>query len=164
MFDSSVAKIHDILALKPDARVLDVGGWACPFLRADWVLDAEPYETRGYYASVGLPASQGWGPERFNKARWIQRDICAREPWPIADKFFDFAICSQTLEDVRYPIFVCSELVRGARAGYIETPSRVAESCRDWESPRIAGLAPPVVGRGLGPACRVHDEVPPHPR
>ena len=29
--------------------VLDVGGWACPFNRANIVIDAEPYETRGYY-------------------------------------------------------------------------------------------------------------------
>jgi hypothetical protein len=55
------------------------------------------------------------------------RDICAREPWPFADDRFDFAICSHTLEDVRDPIWVCQELQRVAKAGYIEVPSRVEE-------------------------------------
>lgn len=40
---------------------------------------------------------------------------------------FDFAVCSHTLEDVRDPIWVCSELNRIARAGYIEVPSRLDE-------------------------------------
>lgn len=42
--------INLVLAnIKPDDIVLDVGGWACPFNRANWILDAEPYETRGFY-------------------------------------------------------------------------------------------------------------------
>jgi hypothetical protein len=55
------------------------------------------------------------------------RDICDREPWPFADDQFDFAVCSHTLEDVRDPIWVCAELQRVARAGYIEVPSRLEE-------------------------------------
>jgi SAM-dependent methyltransferase len=141
VFEPNLARIRVLLEPKPDARVLDVGGWASPFNRANWVLDSEPYDTRGYYGKVGLPPSQGWGPEQFTRERWVQRDICAREPWPFEDKFFDLAVCSQTLEDVRDPLFVCSELLRVARAGYIETPSRVAETCRGWESRRIAGLS-----------------------
>src|SRR6202023_2285627 len=50
-------------------------------------------------------------------------------------------ICSHTLEDIRDPLFVCSELVRISKAGYIEVPSRVAESCRGWEHPGFAGLS-----------------------
>ncbi len=107
--------------LEPGDLVLDVGGWAKPFPRADWVLDLMPYETRGAY---GEPSSE---PERFSNSTWIVRDICDREPWPFADGQFDFAICSHTLEDVRDPVWVCSELNRVARAGYIEVPSRLEE-------------------------------------
>ncbi|MBA3300753.1 MAG: class I SAM-dependent methyltransferase [Thermoleophilaceae bacterium] len=108
--------------LPGDARVLDVGGWAKPFPRADVVLDAMPHETRGLYGYDGDRAQ-----ERFSAGSWVQRDICDREPWPFADGEFDFAVCSHTLEDVRDPVWVCSELQRVARAGYIETPSRLEE-------------------------------------
>lgn len=133
--------VDEVLArIGPDDRVLDVGGWACPFNRADWVLDSEPYETRGYYATVGLPASQGGAREHFTAETWVRRDICEHTPWPFPDKFFDFSTCSHTLEDVRDPLSVCAELIRVSKRGYIETPSRLAETCRGWESDRTAGL------------------------
>jgi hypothetical protein len=113
-----------ILASLPgDAVVLDVGGWAQPFERADWVLDLLPYETRGIY---GYDDSQR-EHERFAPDTWVERDICDREPWPFADDFFDFAICSHTLEDVRDPIWCSHELTRVAKAGYVEVPSRLEE-------------------------------------
>lgn len=127
--------------LRPSDVVLDVGGWACPFNRADWVMDAEPYWTRGFYGTVGLPAHQGGDEERFSAATWVQRDICEKTPWPFADKQFDFSICSHTLEDVRDPLFVCSELIRVSKRGYIEVPSRLSESCRGWEPTGTAGLS-----------------------
>ncbi|MBV9771272.1 MAG: hypothetical protein JOZ32_17000 [Bryobacterales bacterium] len=49
-------------------------------------------------------------------------------------------ICSHTLEDVRDPLWVCSEMIRIAKAGYIEVPSRIWETCRGHE-PGIAGLS-----------------------
>lgn len=140
MLESNVARVLQKINERPNALVLDVGGWASPFNRANWVLDAEPYETRGFYGTIGLPPSQGGDVEHFSKATWVVRDICDRRPWPFQDKHFDYAICSHTLEDIRDPLFVCSELVRVARAGYIEVPSREAEQSRGWESPRFAGL------------------------
>ncbi|MEA2693832.1 MAG: hypothetical protein QOJ16_3219, partial [Acidobacteriota bacterium] len=86
--------------LHPKDRVLDIGGWARPFNRANYVIDQEPYETRGYY---GLPA-QGGEREFFTRETWIQRDICAHEPYPFGDKELDFVLCSHTLEDVRDPL------------------------------------------------------------
>jgi hypothetical protein len=118
MLPVSVERIN---ALPDDALVLDVGGWAKPLPRADWVIDLMPYATRGEYGR------EPGDPERFTADTWIERDICDREPWPFADRRFDFAVCSHTLEDVRDPIWVCAELVRVARAGYIEVPSRAAE-------------------------------------
>jgi hypothetical protein len=107
--------------LPEDALVLDVGGWAAPFNRADWVLDLMPYATRGAMGAYGPRA------ERFGERTWVQRDICDRRPWPFADDQFDFALCVTTLEDVRDPIWVCSELSRVAKAGYVEVPTVEAE-------------------------------------
>lgn len=132
MYTPHVEKVIQLLG--PDDLVLDIGGWARPFNRADYVIDVEPFETRGY---LRLPP-QGGNCERFTKSSWIQRDICDRTPFPFADKEIDFIICSHTLEDVRDPLWVCSEMIRIAKRGYIEVPSRVAESCR--------GIQPGLVG------------------
>jgi len=126
--------VERILAmLYPDDVVLDIGGWASPFNRANYVMDAEPHETRGYYRTLGRPPSQGGDREWFTKAAWIQRDICEKTPYPFADKSIDFVICSHTLEDVRDPLWVCREMIRIGRRRYIETPSREVESCRGLE-------------------------------
>ena len=104
-------------------------------------MDAEPYETRGYYKAFGGLASQGGEREHFTKETWIRRDICDRTPFPFKDKELDFVICSHTLEDVRDPLWVCSEIIRVGKRGYIEIPSREWETSRGCESPRIAGLS-----------------------
>jgi len=120
------ASADRILASLPDdAVVLDVGGWAQPFGRANWVIDLQPWASRGLYGhDLGAPLG---GPERFSDDTWVQRDICDHEPWPFGDGQFDFAVCSHTLEDLRDPVSVCAELNRVARAGYIEVPSRLEE-------------------------------------
>lgn len=110
--DRITAQLHD------QALVLDVGGAGRPFSRADWILDLAPYDARGQLGWNGERAA-----ERFTPETWVQRDICAREAWPFADGFFDFAVCSHTLEDVRDPVWVAAELQRVARAGYIEVPA-----------------------------------------
>jgi len=126
MLESTRAKLLE--RLQPGDVVLDVGSWADPFERADWVIDLFPYETRGLYERRGWTKPRaGAGEERFSETTWIQRDVCDREPFPFADGEIDFAICSHTLEDVRDPVWVCSELQRVAKAGYIEVPSRLEE-------------------------------------
>jgi SAM-dependent methyltransferase len=125
------SSVDEIVArLRPDDRVLDVGGWYVPFKRADYVADILPYATRG----------QGYGPghERFSAETWVRLDIC-RDSLPFDDGFFDFVVCSQTLEDVRDPLFVCAELNRVAKAGYLETPSITAELSFGIESLNYAG-------------------------
>ena len=119
MLPSATARILD--TLPEDALVLDVGGWAAPFRRATHVLDVEPYATRGVLGAYG-PL-----PERFGEDTWVIHDMCAREPWPFADDFFDFSLCITTLEDVRDPIWVCAELSRVSKAGYVEVPTIEAE-------------------------------------
>lgn len=124
------ASKEQILArLGADARVLDVGGWAKPFPRADWVVDLMPYATRGLYGS------EDDAPERFTEQTWVEMDICGPEPLPFADRQFDFVVCSHTLEDVRDPIRVCAEIVRVGRAGYVEVPSRLEEQSEGFHGP-----------------------------
>jgi hypothetical protein len=125
-------------AIPRDAKVVDVGGGAAPFPRADYVIDAIPYEKLGTGSDGNIHEQLGIEP-RYSAERWIQTDLCGRRPWPIADKSFDFAICSHLLEDIRDPIWVCSELRRIAKAGYIESPSRVVEQSKGVENPRHAG-------------------------
>ena len=120
MLDASRDAIVERVA--DDALVLDVGGWASPLERADWVLDLQPHGTRGLYGYDRTTAV-----ERFTAETWVVHDICSREPWPFEDDQFDLVACSHTLEDIRDPIWVCHELQRVGRAGYIETPSRAEE-------------------------------------
>jgi SAM-dependent methyltransferase len=133
MLDKNADRILQSLA--PDDVVLDIGGWARPFNRANFVLDAEPFETRGYYGA-SKPA-QGGPVERFTAERWIRRDICEHSPFPFADKSLDYVMCSHVLEDIRDPLWVCAEMIRIAKRGYIEVPSRRAESSRGTEPGQV---------------------------
>ena len=123
--------------LPSDAIVLDIGGWADPLERADWVIDLMPYETRGLYERRGWIEPRDRPPERFDASTWIQRDVCAREPYPFEDKSVDFVVCAQTLEDLRDPIGVCAEIKRVGKAGYVEVPSRLEEQSWGVEGPWV---------------------------
>jgi hypothetical protein len=124
-------------ALPNGNLVLDVGGWARADPRADWVIDIGAYETRNYYAHR-LGGAPPVVSERFTRETWVQMDICTT-PWPFKDAMFDYAICTQTLEDVRDPIGICVEMMRVAKAGYIETPPAAIELTRGVQSPDFCG-------------------------
>ncbi len=140
MLDANVAEV--LRRIRPSDRVLDVGGWARCFNRADWVIDKMPFATRGvrYDEALGLTA-QGGPLERFSAETWVERDLCDREPWPFPDRFFDYCTCSHTLEDIRDPIWVCAEMARVAQAGYIEVPSMSFELTRGREEGVPVGLS-----------------------
>jgi hypothetical protein len=112
-----------VIALGDDAKVLDVGGWYACYPLATHVVDIMPYDTRG----------QGYFPkprpgERFTRETWMEADITApnfRLPHP--DKFFAFAICMNTLEDLHEIRPLVRELTRVAMAGYLETPAHLME-------------------------------------
>ncbi len=110
--------------LKKKDLVLDIGGWAMPFNRANFVVDIHPYETRG------ILGHQGGEKEFFNKKSWLMHDISSKIRLPFKNKQFDFVICSHTLEDIRDPIFLCSEMTRIGKKGYIEVPSQLLELTR----------------------------------
>ena len=124
MFAPSASRILE--SLSPTDVVVDIGGWAQPFTRANYVVDLMPYETRGVFGRIG--------PERecFSKDTWLHVDLCTNA-LPFADKSVDFIICSHTLEDLRDPIRVCREMVRVAKRGYIEVPSRRMETIWNLE-------------------------------
>lgn len=122
-------------SLPDDALVIDVGGGMAAFPRADWIIDALPFDEQGKL----LKKPHAREETRFSRDTWVQFDICSRQKWPLADKQFDFAVCSHVLEDVRDPIWVCSEISRIAKAGYVEFPSRILEQSKGIEHPRLAG-------------------------
>lgn len=119
--------------IPPESKVVDVGGGANPCWRADYVVDGLRYDQRGALAKGAIAG------ERVTPATWIQLDLCDRTPWPFPDKYFDVALCTHVLEDLRDPIWVCSELTRVAKAGYVEVLSRLAEQSRGVEHPCYAG-------------------------
>ena len=124
--------------IKPDDLVLDVGGGDQPLSRANFVLDFMPWEIGG---ERSMMLREVWPIPYFSEKTWIQQDICARNKWPFEDKKFDFVFCSHTLEDIRDPIWVCQEMMRVGKAGYIETPSRIIESMLGVERLRYCGFS-----------------------
>jgi hypothetical protein len=143
-----VVIMHDVTAKKiaalvcPEDLIINVGGWATPFNRANYVIDFRPYETRCQCNKKNdNPQLQGEPNEHFSEKTWIRRDLCDREPWPFKDKSIDFCLCVGILEQLRDPIWVCSEMVRVAKLGYIEVTSRLAESSRGREPGVPVGYA-----------------------
>lgn len=109
--------------LAAPAKILDAGGWFSPYTQATHVVDLMPYETRG-----GILRPDPMPGERFTKDTWHQADFLKpafRLPYP--DKFFDYSICGQTVEDLSDPQPLLAELRRVSKAGCIESPSRLAE-------------------------------------
>lgn len=103
--------------LSPDARVLEIGPGHAPFFRADTFVDFAPWPIKG------VPAE-----------KLVKCDI-ATESLPFADKSFDFIYCRHVLEDMWNPFHLCREMERVGKAGYIETPSPIAELTRGVDGP-----------------------------
>jgi hypothetical protein len=119
--------------LEPKDLVLDICGWDKPFNRANYILDIHQFETRGFHGH------QGGNKEFFNKKTWIIHDVNSKKRLPFKDNEFDFIICSQILEDIRDPIWLCSEINRIGKAGYIEVPSMKVELTKGVADKKYAG-------------------------
>jgi hypothetical protein len=136
--EQNISELTNILIPKRDQRVLphcvgpilDIGGGLNPLACADCVLDIIVYDDRKVQRN-----------EKYNADTWIQMDICDRQPWPFPDKYFAFVNCTHVLEDVRDPVWVCSEIMRVGKAGYIECPSILREITPGipYEGSRYAG-------------------------
>lgn len=117
--------------IKQGDKVLDVGSAKCIFTRANYIIDILDYEDRS--------TNKYWGPEEeyFTKDTWIKADI--HEKIPFEDNYFDFSLCTHTLEDIKDPISVCKELIRVSKSGYIECPSREVESVMNLKKQGLVG-------------------------
>lgn len=134
MIKLATLPVFEILDNLPkDFSVLDVGGSSAPFKRATHIVDIVPW------SGVHLDKVKGHGDVLFSENTYTQFDICSREKWPFADKQFDYSICSHVLEDIRDPLWACSEIIRTSKAGYIEIPSRTYETTFGLEVKKLAG-------------------------
>jgi radical SAM superfamily enzyme YgiQ (UPF0313 family)/ubiquinone/menaquinone biosynthesis C-methylase UbiE len=99
--------------IRPSDRVLDIGSGNLPF----------PYAT--HLADFSLSdGNVGRAGEAFKLIEGKAVYECDIEDLPFSDKEFDFVYCSHVLEHVNDPQKACSELMRVAKRGYIETPTR----------------------------------------
>lgn len=96
-------------------RVLDVGSGHNPHPRADVLLDKNLYDNT---ERSGKPLIKIEGKE------FIEGDVCSM---PFKHKEFDYVIASHIAEHVERPERFCAEIMRVAKKGYIETPSKFAE-------------------------------------
>lgn len=106
-----------------DAIVLDVGSGDKPHWRADVLLERYIDSSHGGQRSGAAGA-------RVDRPTF-EADASAM---PFADKVFDYVICSHVLEHVVRPDQVISELVRVAKAGYIEVPEAASAKIVDFPS------------------------------
>lgn len=110
---------HDRLLLifdiRPDEKVLDIGGGHNPFPRADYIVECDLHE--------GIHRDGQQIPPEV-KARYMEADI---HELPFDDKSIDFIFCSHVLEHVADPEKACSEIIRVGKRGYIETPRKWVE-------------------------------------
>jgi len=103
------------------ALVLDVGSGDKPHWRADVLLDWLPGKES---------SAQRSGRDAARITRPLFHGDAARMPF--ADQVFDFVICSHLLEHVVDPAGVLEEVMRVARAGYIEVPEAASAKIVDF--------------------------------
>ncbi|MEQ8842662.1 MAG: glycosyltransferase [Acidimicrobiales bacterium] len=105
--------------LDADAIVLDVGAGA-------WPNDA---------ATIACDRSLDEDIHRTGRATKVDRPfvICDATALPFRDGAIDFVIASHIAEHIDDPEAFCAELARSAKAGYIETPSPLADYLLDEE-------------------------------
>lgn len=117
-----IKEVYDYLAdvvIAKDEKVLEIGPGTSPFKRADVSVDFVDVE----------------GVKDL-----IKLDV-ATQPLPFKDKEFDFVVARHVLEDMYNPFPLCAEMSRVAKAGFVETPSPIAELGRgvDGGSPPFRG-------------------------
>ena len=101
--------------------VLDVGSGDKPHWRADVLLDWLPGKDS---------AAQRSGYESARITRPLFHGDAANMPF--ADQVFDYVICSHLLEHVLDPAAVLEEMMRVAKAGYIEVPEAASAKIVDF--------------------------------
>lgn len=102
-------------------RVLDVGSGHRPHDDATHLVDLLP----------------GDNSERGGAVKMLGRSLVVAtvESLPFKDKTFDYVYACHVLEHTDRPEEACQELMRVARAGYIETPSAFFEQGYNYPNP-----------------------------
>lgn len=107
--------------IPPNARVLEIGpgdlATRGPWQRADLYVD-------------------------FTDIKSVPQDklvLCdvTKELLPFPDKSFDFIYCRHVIEDLYNPFNILHEMSRVGKAGYIETPSPIAEFARGVDGEEV---------------------------
>ncbi|MCO6429988.1 MAG: class I SAM-dependent methyltransferase [Deltaproteobacteria bacterium] len=104
---------HFDFGISSGDKVLDVGSGHHPFPLATHL--AEFAINDDSYGRAGIP---------FKVVEGKPVTECSVEKMPFGDKEFDFVYCSHVLEHVGSPENACRELMRVAKAGFLETPNR----------------------------------------
>ena len=107
----------------PEALVLDIGSGDKPHWRADVLVDRFP-------DAEHLVQRAGGAEARTPRALF---DADAGD-LPFGDKVFDYVICSHVLEHVLDPAAAMREMIRVAKAGYIEVPDVGSAKLLDFPS------------------------------
>jgi ubiquinone/menaquinone biosynthesis C-methylase UbiE len=102
--------------VKEGDKVLDIGSGHLPYPMATHLADLAVEDHN--FGRAGIPFKHVQGKPVFN---------CGVEDMPFEDKSFDFVYCSHVLEHVNDPIKACKELMRVAKRGYLETPTRAKD-------------------------------------
>ena len=102
-----------VLGITPEDHVLDVGGGAEPF----------------HYASVVCERDLRGTDQRAGRSAKLDRRFVAgdAQALPFPDRSFDFAFSRHVLEHVADPKAACTEMMRVAARGFIETPCALSE-------------------------------------
>lgn len=111
------------IPVRPGDLVLDVGSGDKPHWRADVLLDRFP-GSEHVVQRAGAAAARTTRP-------LFDADIA---DMPFADQVFDYVICSHVLEHVLDPAAAMRELMRVAKAGYIEVPAAGSARLLDFPS------------------------------
>ena len=102
--------------IKPGDKVLDIGSGNIPFHLANFLVDFSIADNN--YGRAGQP---------FNRIKGKPIIQCDIENMPFKDKEIDFAYCSHVLEHPKNPENACQEIIRIAKRGFIETPTRAKD-------------------------------------
>lgn len=100
--------------IKPGDSVLDIGSGQDPFPLATHLADRYEEKTSHRTNTELVRDERPFTP-------------CNIEDMPFQDKQFDFVYATHVLEHVDSPAKACRELMRIARRGYIETPTRTSD-------------------------------------
>lgn len=107
----------ELLGIAVKDRVIDIGGGDACFSRANVVTDA--FINSNVHRSGRVLRQLHGTAARFEE--------CFAEQLPFADQEFDFAYSRSVFEHTIDPAAACSEMMRVARRGFIETPTPLAE-------------------------------------